>query len=160
MEKLRRMRAGARFGAGRDHFAQCANCGVVVYTSILMPDDAGRILRPRIAILDELDSGLDVDALGQVARRIERATRESDPPLGVIAITHYRRLLAEPPAHRVHVLSEGRIVASGGPELAEELERTGYVAYREDAGALGEAGLGALGRGPCGARRAHSRSCP
>ena len=105
------------------------------------------ILRPRIAILDELDSGLDVDALGQVARRIERATRESDPPLGVIAITHYRRLLAELPAHRVHVLSEGRIVASGGPELAEELERTGYVAYREDAGALGEAGLGALGLG-------------
>ena len=73
------------------------------------------VLRPRIAVLDELDSGLDVDALGQVARRIERATREGDPPLGVIAITHYRRLLAELPAHRVHVLSEGRIVASGGP---------------------------------------------
>ena len=91
------------------------------------------IFRPRIAILDELDSGLDVDALGQVARRIERATREGDPPLGVIAITHYRRLLAELPAQRVHVLSEGRIVASGGPELAEELERTGYAAYREDA---------------------------
>jgi Fe-S cluster assembly ATP-binding protein len=100
------------------------------------------ILRPRIAILDELDSGLDVDALGQVARRIERATREGDPPLGVIAITHYRRLLAELPAQRVHVLSEGRIVASGGPELAEELERTGYAAYREDAGAPGGAGLG------------------
>jgi Fe-S cluster assembly ATP-binding protein len=91
------------------------------------------ILRPRIAILDELDSGLDVDALGKVARRIERATREGDPPLGVIAITHYRRLLAELPAQYVHVLSEGRIVASGGPELAEELERTGYVAYRDDA---------------------------
>jgi Fe-S cluster assembly ATP-binding protein len=91
------------------------------------------VLRPRIAILDELDSGLDVDALGQVARRIERATREGDPPLGVIAITHYRRLLAELPAQRVHVLSEGRIVASGGPELAEELERTGYAAYKEEA---------------------------
>ena len=91
------------------------------------------ILRPRIAILDELDSGLDVDALGQVARRIERASRQGDPPLGVIAITHYRRLLHELPAQRIHVLSEGRIVASGGPELAEELERTGYVAYREDA---------------------------
>ena len=91
------------------------------------------LLRPRIAILDELDSGLDVDALGQVSRRIERATREGDPPLGVIAITHYRRLLAELPAQHVHVLSEGRIVASGGPELAEELERTGYVAYREGA---------------------------
>jgi len=89
------------------------------------------VLRPRIAVLDELDSGLDVDALGQVSRRIERATREGDPPLGVIAITHYRRLLVELPAQHVHVLSEGRIVASGGPELAEELERTGYAAYRE-----------------------------
>ena len=108
------------------------------------------ILRPRIAILDELDSGLDVDALGQVARRIERATREGDPPLGVIAITHYRRLLAELPAQRVHVLSEGRIVASGGPELAEELERTGYAAYREDAAAPGEAGLGDAGLGELG----------
>jgi len=98
------------------------------------------IIRPRIAILDELDSGLDVDALGQVSRRIERATREGDPPLGVIAITHYRRLLAELPAQRVHVLSEGRIAASGGPELAAELERTGYVAYREEAaGAAGAA---------------------
>jgi Fe-S cluster assembly ATP-binding protein len=110
------------------------------------------LLRPRIAILDELDSGLDVDALGQVARRIERATREGDPPLGVIAITHYRRLLVELPAQRVHVLSEGRIVASGGPELAEELERTGYVAYREDAATpagvgLGGAGLSGLGLG-------------
>jgi Fe-S cluster assembly ATP-binding protein len=110
------------------------------------------ILRPRIAILDELDSGLDVDALGQVARRIERATREGDPPLGVIAITHYRRLLAELPAQRVHVLSQGRIVASGGPELAEELERTGYEAYREDGeaapgAASGDAGLLGLGLG-------------
>ena len=108
------------------------------------------ILRPRIAILDELDSGLDVDALGQVARRIERATREGDPPLGVIAITHYRRLLVELPAQYVHVLSEGRIVASGGPELAEELERTGYAAYREDAGAPGQARAGYAGPGELG----------
>ena len=105
------------------------------------------VLRPRIAVLDELDSGLDVDALGQVARRIERATRQGNPPLGVIAITHYRRLLNELPADRVHVLSEGRIVASGGPELAEELERTGYVAYREDAGVAEEPDRDALGLG-------------
>ena len=110
------------------------------------------ILRPRIAVLDELDSGLDVDALGQVARRIERATREGDPPLGVIAITHYRRLLAELPAQRVHVLSEGRIVASGGPELAEELERTGYAAYREEAAGTDSAGSAVLPRRP-GSRR-------
>lgn len=105
------------------------------------------ILRPRIAVLDELDSGLDVDALGQVARRIERATRQGDPPLGVIAITHYRRLLNELPAQRVHVLSEGRIVASGGPELAEELERTGYVAYRDEVEAPEESGRDGLGLG-------------
>ena len=105
------------------------------------------VLRPRIAVLDELDSGLDVDALGQVARRIERATRQGDPPLGVIAITHYRRLLHELPAQRVHVLSEGRIVASGGPELAEELERTGYVAYRDEIEADDETGHEVLGLG-------------
>jgi len=95
------------------------------------------ILRPRIAVLDELDSGLDVDALRQVARRVVRALRESDPPLGVVAITHYRRLLTELPADVVHVLSGGRIVRSGGPELAEELERTGYAEYRDSVGRPG-----------------------
>jgi Fe-S cluster assembly ATP-binding protein len=55
----------------------------------------------------------------------------------VIAITHYRRLLAELPAEYVHVLFHGRIVASGGPELAEELEHTGYASYSEDAEAPG-----------------------
>jgi Fe-S cluster assembly ATP-binding protein len=89
------------------------------------------VLRPRIAVLDEIDSGLDVDALRAVARRIEAETAETG--LGVLAITHYNRLLAELRADRIHVLSDGRIVASGGPELAEELERTGYVAYGPDA---------------------------
>jgi Fe-S cluster assembly ATP-binding protein len=89
------------------------------------------LLRPRFAVLDELDSGLDIDALGAVARRIERAKRESVPPLGVIAITHYRRLLNELHPDAVHVLSQGRIVRSGGFELAVELEDTGYAAYRE-----------------------------
>ena len=88
------------------------------------------LLRPRFAVLDELDSGLDVDALRHVAHRIARSLTENDPPLGVIAITHYRRLLFELPPDAVHVLSAGRIVASGGPELAEELERTGYAGYR------------------------------
>jgi Fe-S cluster assembly ATP-binding protein len=90
------------------------------------------LLHPRFAVLDELDSGLDVDALSAVARRIERARHESDPPLGVIAITHYARLLYELRPDVVHVLSQGRIVRSGGPELATELEGTGYAAYRED----------------------------
>lgn len=89
------------------------------------------VLRPRFAVLDELDSGLDVDALRQVARRIEAAREESEPPLGVLAITHYRRLLHELRPDAVHVLSGGRIVRSGGPELAAELEETGYAAYRD-----------------------------
>jgi Fe-S cluster assembly ATP-binding protein len=85
------------------------------------------VLRPRFAVLDEIDSGLDVDALRAVARRIEAATSEDN--LGVLAITHYNRLLHELRADVIHVLTGGRIVATGGPELAEELERTGYAAY-------------------------------
>lgn len=82
------------------------------------------LLRPKFAILDELDSGLDVDALRDVARRIEAMTTEDH--LGVLAITHYSRLLTELRPDIVHVFVDGRIVTSGGPELAEELERTGY----------------------------------
>jgi Fe-S cluster assembly ATP-binding protein len=88
------------------------------------------VLEPRVAVLDEIDSGLDVDALRAVARRIEAATHEQN--LGVLAITHYNRLLAELRADVVSVLSRGRLVVSGGPELAEELERTGYAAYAEE----------------------------
>jgi Fe-S cluster assembly ATP-binding protein len=85
------------------------------------------VLRPKIAVLDELDSGLDVDALRAVARRIEAATTEDN--LGVLAITHYSRLLTELRPDVVHVLAKGRIVESGGPELAEQLEATGYAGY-------------------------------
>ncbi len=85
------------------------------------------VLRPRIAVLDEIDSGLDIDALRAVARRIEAATNEN--ALGVLAITHYSRLLHELKPDVVHVLSGGRIVATAGPELAAELEDTGYAAY-------------------------------
>jgi Fe-S cluster assembly ATP-binding protein len=85
------------------------------------------VLAPRIAILDELDSGLDVDALRACARRVEAATQEDD--LGVLAITHYSRLLHELKPDHVHILVKGRIVASGGPELAAELERDGYRAF-------------------------------
>lgn len=92
------------------------------------------LLVPRFAILDELDSGLDVDALRAVSRRVERATEDGvggRPPLGVLAITHYRRLLDELHPDAVHVLVKGEIVASGGPELADELETTGYAGYGE-----------------------------
>ncbi len=85
------------------------------------------VLRPHIAILDELDSGLDVDGLRDVAHRIRAAVDEWG--LGVLAITHYRRLLSVLRPDVVHVLVGGHIVASGGPDLAEELERTGYAQY-------------------------------
>ncbi len=85
------------------------------------------VLRPHIAILDELDSGLDVDGLRDVAQRIRAAVDEWD--LGVLAITHYRRLLSVLRPDVVHVLVGGRVVASGDAALAEELERTGYAQY-------------------------------
>ena len=89
------------------------------------------VLQPLFAILDEIDSGLDVDALRAVSRRVEAETKERG--LGVLAITHYNRLLSELKPDVVHVLSKGRIVRSGGPELATELERTGYAAYGDHA---------------------------
>ena len=86
------------------------------------------VLRPRFAVLDEIDSGLDVDALAGVGRRIEAATTEWG--LGVLAITHYERLLTELVPDVVHVLVDGRVVASGGPELAAQIESSGYEAWR------------------------------
>jgi Fe-S cluster assembly ATP-binding protein len=85
------------------------------------------VLRPHIAVLDELDSGLDVDGLRDVANRIRAAVDEWG--LGVLAITHYRRLLSILKPDVIHVLVGGRIVARGGPDMAEELERTGYAQY-------------------------------
>ena len=87
------------------------------------------VLEPRFAVLDELDSGLDVDALRAVSRRVSELVESRQ--LGVLAITHYSRLLEELRPDVVHVLAAGRIVATGGPELAAELERTGYAAYAE-----------------------------
>jgi Fe-S cluster assembly ATP-binding protein len=88
------------------------------------------VLRPKIALLDEIDSGLDIDALRAVSRRVEDATREFD--LGVLVITHYSRVLRELKPDVVSVLRRGRVAATGGPELADELERTGYAGYREE----------------------------
>jgi Fe-S cluster assembly ATP-binding protein len=86
------------------------------------------ILRPKFAMLDEIDSGLDVDALGAVARRLSQATSEWD--CGVLAITHFRRLLQELTPTTIQVMTDGRVVATGGPELADELERDGYEPFR------------------------------
>ena len=91
------------------------------------------VIRPKFAVLDEIDSGLDVDAVRAVAQRIEGATAEWG--LGVVAVTHFHRLLRQLRADKVHVLIDGKIVASGGPELAEELEGTGYGAYGAQDGA-------------------------
>jgi len=85
------------------------------------------VLRPRFAVLDEIDSGLDVDALSAVGRRVEEATEEWG--LGVLAITHFRRLLKVLKPDVVHVLSAGKVVATGGADLAEIVDRTGYAAY-------------------------------
>ncbi len=87
------------------------------------------ILEPELAVLDETDSGLDVDALRTVARGVH-TVRETRPELGVLVITHYQRMLDELAADRVHLLVDGVIVAEGGPELAEQLEAEGYDAWR------------------------------
>ncbi len=87
------------------------------------------ILEPEVAILDETDSGLDIDALRIVAKGVEEVRRDR-PEMGVVLITHYQRLLSELTPDRVHILVDGRIVDSGGPELAERLEREGYEGWR------------------------------
>ena len=87
------------------------------------------VLEPEMAILDETDTGLDIDALRIVADGV-RAVRTERPELGVLAITHFQRILTSGLApDRVHVLTDGRIVESGGPELADRLEREGYERY-------------------------------
>jgi Fe-S cluster assembly ATP-binding protein len=88
------------------------------------------LLDPEIAILDETDSGLDIDGLRAVARGVEEV-RRARPDLGVVIVTHYRRILDELTPDVVHVLVDGRIVASGGDELASQLEREGYESWRK-----------------------------
>ena len=83
------------------------------------------IINPKFAVLDETDSGLDIDALKSVGAGINRIMR--GPDKGVLLITHYQRLLDYVEPDKVHVLNAGRIVRSGGPELAKALEREGYV---------------------------------
>jgi Fe-S cluster assembly ATP-binding protein len=85
------------------------------------------VLQPALCILDEIDSGLDVDALGDVARRLQLATSEWQ--VGILAITHFHRFLVELEADMVHVLVNGRIVARGDADLALQLEETGYAGY-------------------------------
>jgi len=85
------------------------------------------LLKPKIAILDETDSGLDVDALRIVSEGVNRVKENSD--LGVMLITHYTRILRYIKPDFVHVFAAGRIVEEGGPELADKLEEKGYAEY-------------------------------
>jgi Fe-S cluster assembly ATP-binding protein len=87
------------------------------------------ILEPELAILDETDSGLDIDALRTVAKGVNEVHRDR-PSMGVLAITHYQRLLEELVPDVVHIMIDGRIVATGGLELVERLERDGYESWR------------------------------
>jgi Fe-S cluster assembly ATP-binding protein len=88
------------------------------------------LMEPRVSVLDETDSGLDIDALRVVAEGVN-ALRS--PKRAFVVITHYQRLLDHIKPDVVHVMARGRIVASGGPELALELERNGYRDYAEEA---------------------------
>jgi Fe-S cluster assembly ATP-binding protein len=90
------------------------------------------VLAPKYAILDETDSGLDVDALQAVGKSVEslRASEEGKQ-MGFLVITHYPRILQHLPADVVHVMIDGRIVKTGGPELAQQIEREGYDRIRE-----------------------------
>lgn len=89
------------------------------------------VLQPRMALLDEIDSGLDIDAVRQVAEAVEEMR---SPDLGVLMITHYSRILRYLTPDRIHVMIDGKIVDGGGKELAEELESGGYEAVRERLG--------------------------
>ena len=89
------------------------------------------LLKPRIAILDETDSGLDVDALRIVSEGVNRAQAKNE--MGTLLITHYTRILNYIKPDHVHVLVDGRVAESGGPELAEQLEAEGYARFEKAA---------------------------
>ncbi|HYP24198.1 MAG TPA: Fe-S cluster assembly ATPase SufC [Actinomycetota bacterium] len=92
------------------------------------------MLQPRVAVLDETDSGLDIDALKVVAEGVQRLV---GPEMGALVITHYQRILNYIKPDFVHVFVDGRIVAQGGPELAERLEAEGYEAFIPAAATVG-----------------------
>jgi Fe-S cluster assembly ATP-binding protein len=89
------------------------------------------VLEPAIAILDEIDSGLDIDALQVVAKGVNEMR---DPGFGCLIITHYQRLLNYIKPDKVHIMMQGRIVKTGGPELAERLENEGYDGLKKELG--------------------------
>jgi Fe-S cluster assembly ATP-binding protein len=94
-------------------------------------------LEPKIAIMDETDSGLDIDALRVVSEGANQLKEEIG--MGMLVITHYQRILNYITPDKVHIMLDGRIVESGGPELAHKLEESGYDWLREKHGILEEA---------------------
>jgi Fe-S cluster assembly ATP-binding protein len=96
------------------------------------------VLEPRLAILDEIDSGLDIDALRIVSKGVNALRRQDR---GILLVTHYKRLLEYIEPDRIHVMAAGRIVRSGGPELADELEKTGYAWVGDPQAAAQAAGV-------------------
>jgi Fe-S cluster assembly ATP-binding protein len=100
------------------------------------------VAAPKAAILDEIDSGLDVDAVREVAELVETLRSDS---LGLLIITHYSRILRYMRPDRIHVMIDGRIVKSGGPEIAEELEAKGYDQLRREFGLGADDGDDELG---------------
>jgi Fe-S cluster assembly ATP-binding protein len=97
------------------------------------------MLKPKLAVMDETDSGLDIDALKIVANGVNKIVEE-DPEMSVLLITHYQRLLDYIKPDYVHVMVDGRIVQSGGPEVALELEADGYKEYEDAEAAANAAG--------------------
>ncbi len=91
------------------------------------------MLRPQLAVLDETDSGLDVDALRTVAEGVAKVHREQG--IGALIITHYQRILDYIRPEFVHVMLDGRVVLDGGPEIVERIERDGYDPIREEVAA-------------------------
>src|SRR3712207_666624 len=89
--------------------------------------------QPRLAVMDETDSGLDIDALNTVAKAVNTVAQDSD--MGVLIITHYQRILHMVKPQFVHIMFEGRIVKEGGPELVEQLEQRGYGWIRDEVAA-------------------------
>jgi Fe-S cluster assembly ATP-binding protein len=90
--------------------------------------------QPKMAVLDETDSGLDVDALRTVSAGVNSVRAEQADPMGVLIITHYQRILHLIEPTHVHIMFEGRIVKEGGPELVDLIEREGYKSIRDEVG--------------------------
>jgi Fe-S cluster assembly ATP-binding protein len=128
MKKVRA--AAARLNISQDMLKRAVNLGFSGGEKKRMEILQMALLEPRFAILDEMDSGLDIDAL-RVCSEGVNALRS--PERGLLVITHYQRLLDYIVPDVVHVMSEGKIVRTGGPELALELEKSGYADYASEA---------------------------